>query len=719
MTSARLYFAATSPSGQWNLWTTDGTAAGTGQVAVANAGFNGVSPANFAAANGQVFFEGFDSAGKANLFVLGATGSPVELVTSAGGPGGLAPQDTTAYGGKVYFAGTDAAGHNNLFTSDGTVAGTTEILLPGQSAFGLYPADLTPFNGKLALSGEDGTSLGDLVLTDGTSAGTVKVALPPLGSSLRNRGVASLGSKLVFEGNIASPQRALYVSDGTTAGTTELVISGLSPMADQPGDPTGFTSFGAKAAFTAKDASGTFGIWVTDGTAAGTIELPGLASASYGAPMTALPDGRLAFIATNAAGVAGVWVTDGTAAGTTQLQVPGASAAGLQPNAVMTLNDGIVFDGVTAAGPRGLFLWDGTAAAPILLQSGVSLIAGNTGSDAAALPGTDVYGTPGNDSFVASPGGRLFVGDGGHDVLTVNEGRRGDTVSLLANGDQAITHAGQVDTLQGVADVQFLDGREVFDPAEPAAQVLRLYQAALGRAPDQAGLHGWIGALEQGAPLSGLAASFLGSAEFAARYGTGLGTAGLSPAAFVTALYQNALGRAPDAAGLAGWVGEISSGQVTQAQALVGFSESAENQARTAGQVAAGIWDVSEAGAEVARLYDTALGRLPDVGGFSGWVAALQGGASLTSLAGAFVASAEFAGTYGALDSAGFVSALYQNSLHRAPDAAGLAGWTGALAQGATRAQVVVGFSESAEHQANTAANILSNDPSQYGIKLA
>jgi len=134
--------------------------------------------------------------------------------------------------------------------------------------------------------------------------------------------------------------------------------------------------------------------------------------------------------------------------------------------------------------------------------------------------------------------------------------------------------------------------------------------------------------------------------------------------------------------------------------------------------VAAGIWDVSGAGSEVAHLYDTAFGRLPDVGGFTSWVAALNSGASLQALAGAFVTSAEFTNTYGALDNAGFVQALYGNTLHRAGDAAGVAGWTGALAQGATRAQVVVGFSESAEHKANTAPNIMSNDPSQYGIRM-
>jgi len=300
-----------------------------------------------------------------------------------------------------------------------------------------------------------------------------------------------------------------------------------------------------------------------------------------------------------------------------------------------------------------------------------------------------------------------------HDTLTISEDRRGALVSLLGNGNQTISHGGQIDTTSGLANVQFLDGREVFDPDDPAAQVLRLYQAALGRAPDQPGLHGWTGALQAGGHLSDVATAFLDTPEFAARFGAAQGTAG-----FVTALYQNALGRAPDAAGLASWTSAIDSGQQTRAQVLVGFSESAENHARTQSQVAAGIWDVSEGGSEVARLYDTALGRLPDAGGFNGWVTALNGGSSLQSLANAFVISPEFTRTYGALDNAGFVQALYQNTLHRAGDAAGLAGWTNALGGGATRAQVVVGFSESAEHQASTAPNIMSNDPAQYGIKL-
>ena len=53
------------------------------------------------------------------------------------------------------------------------------------------------------------------------------------------------------------------------------------------------------------------------------------------------------------------------------------------------------------------------------------------------------------------------------------------------------------------------------------------------------------------------------------------------------------------------------------------------------------------------------------------------------------------------------MDALYANTLDRAPDAAGRAFWVQQIESGrATRAQVVLGFSESAEHRTATLGNI-------------
>ena len=61
------------------------------------------------------------------------------------------------------------------------------------------------------------------------------------------------------------------------------------------------------------------------------------------------------------------------------------------------------------------------------------------------------------------------------------------------------------------------------------------------------------------------------ASEFTAKFG-----ANPSNDAYVTELYTNVLGRAPDAAGLAYWEGQANSG-VARDQLLVAFATSAEN----------------------------------------------------------------------------------------------------------------------------------------------
>jgi hypothetical protein len=117
------------------------------------------------------------------------------------------------------------------------------------------------------------------------------------------------------------------------------------------------------------------------------------------------------------------------------------------------------------------------------------------------------------------------------------------------------------------------------------------------------------------------------------------------------------------------------------------------------------------------RLYQATLGRAPDPIGLGFWTDALEAGtASLPQAAEGFVASPEFQATYGVLDNGAFVDLLYLNVLGRAGDPEGAAHWTGALDAGAaTRAEVVLGFSESVElvsaTSARFAAGVWAADP--------
>ncbi|MCI0754876.1 DUF4214 domain-containing protein [Teichococcus vastitatis] len=328
-----------------------------------------------------------------------------------------------------------------------------------------------------------------------------------------------------------------------------------------------------------------------------------------------------------------------------------------------------------------------------------------------------VFGPDAGGVLAHRAGNHAYLGGNGHDVLDMGRaGRSGFTVTALSDGRTAIASESGADVLHSVEEVRFADGRMVFDTADPAAQVVRLYQAALGRGADQGGLNAWTAHIGQGHKLAELADGFIRSAEFTSRYGEGSATSD-----FVEALYTNALGRASDAAGKVHWINLLNSHAMTRAEVLAGFSESAENQANTAGLVKQGIWDLSENAAAVARLYDTALGRLPDMAGLDGWRQMLDSGTlTYKQLVEGFAASVEFDIRFGTSSTSDFVESLYVNGLGRESDAAGKAHWVNLLdSHTLSRADAMGGFSESAEHIALTAHFIMNEDPGYFGISFA
>jgi Domain of unknown function (DUF4214) len=116
--------------------------------------------------------------------------------------------------------------------------------------------------------------------------------------------------------------------------------------------------------------------------------------------------------------------------------------------------------------------------------------------------------------------------------------------------------------------------------ASPEAQdtvvpIVEIYQTELGRAPDAAGLAAWVGLEHSGVSLSDIAADIANSAEGKAFYGNS-GSTITEP--FLTALYQTALGRTPDTGGFNAWMGS----GLTQAQLEYDFATSAEAMARAA-----------------------------------------------------------------------------------------------------------------------------------------
>ena len=125
---------------------------------------------------------------------------------------------------------------------------------------------------------------------------------------------------------------------------------------------------------------------------------------------------------------------------------------------------------------------------------------------------------------------------------------------------------GFITTAQAVAQIEASSYTQTYvDP------VIREYQAAFGRVPDQAGVAYWVGQVAANpANLAVLSAAFANSPEFFADYAATATTPASST--LVTALYNNVLGRVPDAAGLAYW----SNSGLDAAQLLQSFAQSAE-----------------------------------------------------------------------------------------------------------------------------------------------
>jgi hypothetical protein len=105
----------------------------------------------------------------------------------------------------------------------------------------------------------------------------------------------------------------------------------------------------------------------------------------------------------------------------------------------------------------------------------------------------------------------------------------------------------------------------------------------------------------------------------------------------------------------------------------------------------------------IARLYQAAFDRIPDLPGLNYWVDQWESEQlSIGEIADGFYMSNEFTASYGNLDDSAYLTQLYANVLDRSPDQGGFDYWMDRLDDGMTRPGVLVSFSESLENKINT-----------------
>ena len=367
-TADRMLFGHGESGTGWELWGCDGTAAGTHLV-------KDINPQS----TGDVF---------------------------GGTTCGIDPYYTATYNGDLYFLANDGEHGYEVWKSDGTEAGTSllkDISQPpvsGQSINDCVYPSFCESNGILyfAAAVNGGDDLKELWRSDGTAAGTSQVIdLYPGTYGSSPSFLTDFNNKLYFVAYDPVNGEEVHVSDGTAAGTQVLkdIVPGTAGgMVDNQGSMLNphFIVTPTYLYFIATDGQTPWQahLWRTDGTEAGTIQLessfhPFNPFVQYDDYYAAV-NGGLMCMATGGISPSNLIKSDGTPTGTQEVITTDIVAEGL----LHAYNDQLYFAGSNGA-QRGLFKSDGTTA-------GTSLVA----------PFTDANASCGSRYFINFEGSMFF-----------------------------------------------------------------------------------------------------------------------------------------------------------------------------------------------------------------------------------------------------------------------------------------------------------------------
>jgi hypothetical protein len=205
--------------------------------------------------------------------------------------------------------------------------------------------------------------------------------------------------------------------------------------------------------FAGADASGYSGLWVSNGTAAGTTEIGGIGNTGISGVFLSgngtlglspndftVFNGEVLFAGKNTAGIPALWVTNGTASGTSEIGglyntgVSGADVDGLVPSDLTVYGSEVLFSGADSTGGVGLWVTNGTA-------GGTTEIGGSHNSGISGVSNTLRGLGPSNLTVLGSE--VLFIGEdnsaASQAVLWVTNGAANGTSVIGGAGNTGIS----------------------------------------------------------------------------------------------------------------------------------------------------------------------------------------------------------------------------------------------------------------------------------------
>ena len=219
--AGRVFFRFIPEGGRTEVWSTDGTPAGTGPAITAESGI--LDPLMLTGAGGRLYFQARRAAeGKAGPllpWVSDGTDAGTRVLADVAfedlGDAYYLPVVRPGFlelGGRVYFAASEAAHGEELWSTDGTPEGTTLVKDIAAGPIDSGPRSLVAWNGRLWFRTRDVAHGMELWTSDGTAEGTRlvdDVAPGPSWSTPRELTVA--GDSLYFSAHDGEHGRELWV----------------------------------------------------------------------------------------------------------------------------------------------------------------------------------------------------------------------------------------------------------------------------------------------------------------------------------------------------------------------------------------------------------------------------------------------------------------------------------------------------------------------------
>lgn len=369
------------------LWISDGTSLGTYLLKDINPGLNSSDPTSFYKDENStyVYFIAKTPSEGAELWRTDGTPSGTILLKDIE-PGVSDSSIAFLYtkGSLVYFRATDSTYGTEIYTTDGSISETRLLkdMVPGSQGITNGASEFVFFNNILYVSIIDPVSYtSQLWKTDGTPAGTTFVLNSTAsGATFKTSGIYGfdiINGKLIFTSNVLGYGTEMFYTDGISPAGTDLLKDIYSSNLSSYTVSTGIKVNSKSLLKATVDSNASIGLWLTDGTPAGTTKISTSANLQN---VFGSINSKIIFSGTTNISETELWATDGTTAGTVLIKDINPGTASSNPYVVGQIGNIIYLVAYTNSEGSELWRTDGTTAGTFLLKD---INPGNQASNAA------------------------------------------------------------------------------------------------------------------------------------------------------------------------------------------------------------------------------------------------------------------------------------------------------------------------------------------------